>query len=116
MRRRGSSAAVAEARKQRSRAVRMAWSIPACYESRMLNRVLAPYTEHAYALLRIVAGVLFAFHGMQKLFGVLGGKTVELVSQRGLGGIIELAGGLLIALGLFTRPAAFLASGTMAVA
>jgi putative oxidoreductase len=82
----------------------------------MLNRVLPRYSEHAYALLRIVAGLMFAQHGAQKLFGALGGKTVELVSQRGLGGVIELTGGLLIAVGLATRWAAFLASGTMAVA
>ena len=82
----------------------------------MLSRFLPRWSEHAYALLRIVAGLLFSVHGFQKLFGVLGGKTVELASQRGLGGIIEVACGLLIALGLLTRPAAFLASGTMAVA
>jgi putative oxidoreductase len=82
----------------------------------MLDRVLPRYSEYAYAALRVVAGLMFAQHGAQKLFGVLGGKTVELVSQRGLGGIIELTCGLLIAVGLVARWAAFLASGTMAVA
>jgi putative oxidoreductase len=82
----------------------------------MLHRVLPRWSEHAYALLRIVAGLMLAQHGFQKLFGVLGGRTVELVSQRGLGGVIEAVGGLLIALGLLTRWAAFIASGTMAVA
>lgn len=65
--------------------------------------------------MRIVVGLLFAFHGAQKLFGMFGGKG----GAQGLmmfGGIIELAGGLLIALGLLTRPAAFLSSGMMAVA
>ncbi len=71
---------------------------------------------HAYALLRIVAGGMFVFHGLQKLFGVLGKDAVELASQKGLGGVIELVCGALIAVGLFARPAAFLASGTMAVA
>lgn len=74
--------------------------------------------EHAaHAALRIVAGFMFAFHGMQKLLGVLTTKaTPELWTQKWFGGVIELVGGLLIAVGLFTRPAAFLASGTMAVA
>ncbi len=70
-----------------------------------------------YAALRIVAGALFAFHGSQKLFGLFAKKAgPEVFSQMWFGGIIELVGGLFIALGLFTRPAALLASGTMAVA
>lgn len=74
---------------------------------------LEPY---AYALLRIVAGTMFTFHGMQKLFGVLGKSAAPFGTQMWLGGVIELVGGALIAVGLFTRPAALLASGTMAVA
>jgi putative oxidoreductase len=74
----------------------------------------------AFAALRIVAGALFMVHGTQKLFGFPpmppGMPHVELASQIGIGGIIELVCGALIALGLLTRPAAFLASGTMAVA
>ncbi|MDX2092773.1 MAG: DoxX family protein [Kofleriaceae bacterium] len=71
----------------------------------------------SYALLRIVSGALFSFHGMAKLFGVLTSKAgPEAFSQKWVGGIIELVGGILIAVGLFSRPAAFLASGTMAVA
>ncbi len=71
----------------------------------------------AFAALRVVAGFMFALHGAQKLFGFLATKPgPELLSQKGIGGVIELAAGVLIALGLFTRPAAFLASGTMAVA
>jgi putative oxidoreductase len=77
---------------------------------------LARFTDVAYVLLRVVAGVLFAVHGAQKLFGVLGGNEPAMWSQKWFGGVIELVGGALIALGLFTRPAAFLASGTMAVA
>ena len=72
----------------------------------------------AGALLRIVAGGMFAFHGAQKLLGVL--TTPEhqpqAWTQLWFGGVIELFGGALIAIGLFTRPAALLASGTMAVA
>jgi putative oxidoreductase len=69
-----------------------------------------------YSLLRIVAGQLIAQHGAQKLFGVLGGKAVPLASQSGLAGLIEFVGGLLIAIGLFTPIAAFIASGQMAAA
>lgn len=70
-----------------------------------------------YALLRIVSGGLFSFHGMTKLFGVLTTKAGPAAfSQRWIGGVIEIVAGILIAVGLFSRPAAFLASGTMAVA
>ena len=79
-------------------------------------KMLARYETQAYALLRIVAGFLFACHGAQKLFGMLGGNQVELVSLMGLAGIIELVGGLLIMLGLFTGFVAFICSGQMAVA
>ena len=79
-------------------------------------KFLAKYSDRAYALLRIAAGILFAFHGAQKLFGVLGGHQASLASQMGLAGLIELFGGLAIALGFGTRIAAFLASGEMAVA
>ncbi|MBC6992342.1 DoxX family protein [Hymenobacter sp. BT491] len=75
------------------------------------------YTSYAYALLRLVAGLLFALHGSQKLLGFPGdGHPVPLGSLMGVAGIIELVGGLLIMVGLFARPAAFLASGEMAVA
>jgi putative oxidoreductase len=70
----------------------------------------------AYTALRIVCGALFSFHGTQKLFGVLTDRVTPVGSQVWFGGIIEHVCGVLIALGLFTRPAAFLASGTMAVA
>lgn len=68
--------------------------------------------------LRLVAGAMFAFHGAQKIFGVLvpPGKLPAAGSQLWFGGLIELVCGTLIAIGLFTRPAALLASGTMAVA
>jgi putative oxidoreductase len=72
----------------------------------------------AFAALRIVAGLMFACHGAQKLFGVwgMGGHKPEMWSQLWFGGVIELVCGILVAIGLFTRPAALLASGTMAVA
>ena len=74
------------------------------------------YAPYLYALMRAVFGFLFIFHGLQKMFGLFGGRTAELVSLRGLAGIIELVAGTMIMVGWFTRPAAFLASGQMAVA
>ena len=82
----------------------------------MLERLLDPKTDAAYVLLRIVSGLLFAFHGVQKLFGVLSDFQPPIGSQIWLGGVIELVAGLAIAAGVFTRWAAFVASGTMAVA
>jgi putative oxidoreductase len=70
----------------------------------------------ALALLRVVAGFVFMQHGAQKIFGVLGVQAVPLASMFGLAGVIELVGGALIVLGLFTREAAFIASGEMAAA
>jgi putative oxidoreductase len=70
-----------------------------------------------YAALRFVAGAMFAFHGAQKLLGWFATNPRPTVgTQLWFGGIIELTCGALVALGLFTRPAALLASGTMAVA
>lgn len=75
---------------------------------------LAPYF---FAALRIVSGLMFAMHGSQKLFGFPGGEDpVPLFSMMGLAGLIELGGGLLIAVGFFAGYAAFIASGQMAVA
>jgi putative oxidoreductase len=82
----------------------------------MFERFLAPHAERAYALLRIFAGTLFSLHGMQKTLGVLGRDAAPLGTQAWVGGVIELVSGILIALGAFTSCAAFVASGTMAVA
>jgi putative oxidoreductase len=76
----------------------------------------ARIVEPAYAAFRIVTGFMFMFHGAQKLFGVLGGQKVPLASLAGAAGVIELACGLLVMVGLLTGIAAFLASGEMAVA
>lgn len=76
-----------------------------------------PLTTISWTALRVVSGLLFSVHGMQKVFGWFATRpSPPLFSQLGLGGVIELVTGLLIAAGLFTRPSAFLASGTMAVA
>jgi len=82
----------------------------------MLPRMLTPMTEPVYAALRIIAGLLFSFHGMQKVLGLLTDQQPPVGSQLWIGGVIELVAGLLIAVGFLTVYAAFLASGTMAVA
>ncbi|MFN2567448.1 MAG: DoxX family protein [Gemmatimonadaceae bacterium] len=70
-----------------------------------------------HALLRMVAGLMFWQHGAQKLFGWLDGRQVQdLASQSGLAGVLEFFGGILIIVGLFTRPVAFILSGEMAFA
>ena len=82
---------------------------------------LSRWEEPFYAALRIVAGLMFAAHGAQKLFGVLPvpnhpAPPIEFPSQVWFGGVIELVCGLAIALGFYARCAGFVASGTMAVA
>ncbi len=79
-------------------------------------RWLAKFADYAYALLRIVTGSMFMFHGLQKLFGVLADFQPPIGSQLWIGGIIELLGGLAVLLGFQTRFAAFICSGMMAVA
>jgi putative oxidoreductase len=74
------------------------------------------FEPQAYAFLRIVTGLLFMLHGLQKLFGLVGGQTVPLASLAGAAGLIELIGGGLVMLGLFTSPAAVICSGEMAYA
>ena len=81
-----------------------------------MERTLAPFAPSAYALLRIIAALLFVSHGGQKIFGWFGGPPVPLGSLFGFAGIIEIVLGFLIAIGLFTGLAAFIASGEMAVA
>lgn len=77
----------------------------------------APYLR---SLLRIVAAFLFIAPGTMKLFafpiGMPGGGTAPLLSQIGIGGVLEVGGGGLLLLGLFTRPVAFVLAGEMAVA
>lgn len=81
-----------------------------------MQKNLGQYGDRVYPAARFVIGCLFACHGAQKLFGVLGGQR-ELHDPQGLlAGVIEFFGGSLIALGLFAGIAAFIASGEMAVA
>lgn len=77
--------------------------------------LLDKYSEQAFALLRIVSGLLFLGHGAQKLLAFPVPFPMALNSMSTAAGVIELIGGALIAIGLFTRPVAFIASGMCAV-
>jgi putative oxidoreductase len=81
-------------------------------------RVSASLCRRAWALslLRAVAGFTFAIYGAQLVFGNFGGHPQALFSLLWFAGVLEFFGGLLIGLGLFTRPIAFILSGEMAFA
>lgn len=84
-----------------------------------LDSFCARWAPRLLSVLRIVAAALFMQHGGQKLFGVPADQLtapVHLLSLMGLAGVLEFFGGLLLLLGLFTRPVAFLLAGEMAVA
>ncbi len=81
----------------------------------------SPWAPRMLAIFRIVAGGMFITFGSMKLFGypanpIPNAPEIELWSQMGIGGVLELVGGTLIVLGLLTRPTAFILSGMMAVA
>ncbi len=81
---------------------------------------LSGYTPYALAALRVSSGLIFLLHGTQKLFAFpgppQGGNLPPMFSMLWTGAVIELVGGLMIVAGFYTRGAAFLCSGTMAVA
>jgi putative oxidoreductase len=82
-----------------------------------MDTILGGFAPQAYAILRIVSGLLFALHGSQKLLGWPGDRaTVPFATLLGAAGVIELVGGVLIAVGVMTGLAAFIASGEMAFA
>lgn len=84
-----------------------------------LNTINEGWTQRLLSVLRIIAAFMFMMHGAQKLFGFLAAPGMagpSLSSQVGVGGVLEFFGGLLLLLGLFTRPVAFILSGMMAVA
>ena len=78
---------------------------------------LSAYAPQALAVLRIVVALLFILHGTQKIIGFpASDMSPPIMSLFGLAGIIEIIAGLLVLVGFYTRPAAFIASGEMAVA
>jgi putative oxidoreductase len=83
----------------------------------MMKRYLQ-WSPYLLSILRIVAAFLFMAHGSQKLFAFPGtsGHTVALISEIGVAGILEFFGGLILLLGVYTRPTAFILSGEMAIA
>lgn len=82
-----------------------------------MERFLGRYSPFLYAALRVVAGLMFAMHGSQKVFGVPGNRPpLPVASLLGAAGVVELVAGLMIALGLLASYAAFIASGEMAIA
>jgi putative oxidoreductase len=86
-----------------------------------MSAAIRTFEPYARSLLRIVAGFTFSLHGMQKLFGFFGGMngrggTVAFGSLFWIAGGLEMIGGLLLILGLFTSPVAFVLCGEMAVA
>lgn len=86
-----------------------------------MNHKLNTFSPYALALLRIIAAYIFFWHGTAKFFeypiSMTGNNgSVPLFSQYGLAGILEISGSILLALGLFTRPVAFILSGFMAFA
>ncbi len=84
-----------------------------------MDRLLENWSPRVLGLLRIAAALLFLQHGTAKLFGfpaVEGFRGLELFSLMGLAGVLEVGGGVLLLLGLFTRATAFILSGMMAVA
>jgi putative oxidoreductase len=81
-----------------------------------MERMLSRLGGVLYAAMRIVLALIYMAHGLQKVFGILGGHAVPLASMLGIAGILETVLGALIAVGLFTSLAAFIASGEMAFA
>jgi putative oxidoreductase len=81
-----------------------------------MDRWLGKYSGFLYAVMRLMVGLLFACHGVQKLFGVLGGESQVSNPMLLAAGIVEFVGGGLVAIGLWAGYAAFVASGMMAVA
>ena len=99
---------------------RAAW---AAADARPRGMAVPSWTQPAaLAALRVMSALMLMQHGVQKLLGEFGGykgtpgATAELMSRSGVAGVLELAGGFLLAIGLFTRPVAFVLSGLMAFA
>lgn len=86
-----------------------------------IDTLAATWAPRALSVLRIIAGLLFLEHGLQKLAGfpaplpLPAGETIKAFQLLWFAGIIEVVGGILVTIGLFTRPAAFIMSGEMAI-
>ena len=96
-------------------------SAPASDQSSAMQQpdsLAAIWGPRALSLLRIVSALIFMEHGTQKWlnFPPLGRTAPEFLSMSGFGGVLEIIGGVLLVLGLFTRPVAFILSGEMAIA
>jgi putative oxidoreductase len=81
-----------------------------------MRNVFSRWSEPAYSVMRVVIGLLYLLHGLQKVFGAFGGHRMAMTSQLGVAGVIETVAGTLIVVGLFTSAAAFVAGGEMAFA
>jgi putative oxidoreductase len=81
-----------------------------------MEPILGRFSAQCYALLRIVAGFMFVFHGAQKVLGAFGGQQMAVGTMPWIAGAIEIVGGILIMIGLLTSLAAFICSGEMAAA
>lgn len=87
----------------------------------MAEKAIGYLQSSAHSVLRIVVGLTFSLHGLQKLFGLFGGMggggaKAGFLTLIWVAGCLEAFGGILILLGLFTSPVAFILSGEMAVA
>ena len=82
----------------------------------MLLKFLDSKKAHFYLVFRVFAGLLFAQHGFQKVFGLMGGEALPIFSFIWFSGFIELVAGLLVAFGLFTRIAAVFSTIEMVIA
>ena len=85
-----------------------------------MSPALTVWAPRVLSVLRIVAALIFMLHGTQKLFAFpgppTGGALPPMMSQLWIGAVLELVGGFLLLIGLFTRPVAFILSGEMAFA
>jgi putative oxidoreductase len=93
------------------------WSLDRLRDPRGEETADARWAPYALGVLRIAAGCLFLMHGLEKYFGIGGGRIDrDPTTIRGLDGLLETVGGPLVIVGLFTRPTVFILSGEMAVA
>lgn len=78
----------------------------------MIKKILEKHSDKFYFVFRVLVGVLFMLHGVQKMQGIIGGK-MQLLSLVGLAGVIEIVGGTFLVIGLFTQYAALISGVEM---